>query len=488
MTLNQEKHFIGGTWRPGTGGGTFPVIDPATEEVLCEAAAGNPGDIERAVAAAVLAQESWGKTSGKERALTLNALAQGLRSESEELATTEVRNNGKPLSEAREDVANAVECFEYYARLAEEIDHRQGESVALPDARFESRIYHEPVGPSALIVPWTFPLLAAAWKIAPALAAGCTAVLKPSELTPLTALHLGRLAHRVDLPPGVLNIVTGLGPYTGGPLVRHSKIRNVAFTGSVPIGCAIMAACAQDIKNVSLHLSGKSPVIVFDDATLDQAVDWVVHGIFWNQGQVCSATSRLLVQANLRAELLERLREKVLALTIGSGLDEAVQVGPLISSDQRETVSQSVAQALHDGAQLLCGGKRPQGLDRGFFYEPTVLLDPPLESAAWTDEILGPVLSVRSFKTESEAIKLANDTTFGLAASVMSSDLAKTDRVARALNAGIVWINCSQPTFPQVPRGGCKDSGIGRDLGEWGLKNYLEPKQVTTCVMPGAAL
>ena len=479
MVSEREQHYIGGTWSPGSAGGTFSVINPATEEVIAEVAAGNPTDVDRAVAAAAEAQSSWGRTSGKERAVHLRAIAEAIKSKAGELARLEVMDNGKPLPEADWDIADAGGCFEFYAGLAEELDGRQGEAVKLGDDRFTSKVYHEPIGVSGLIIPWNYPLLMAAWKVAPALAAGCACVLKPSELTPLTALQLGRICDEVGLPAGVLNIVTGMGPHTGAPLTQHPRVRKLAFTGSVPTGAGVMAACAQDIKNVSLELGGKSPIIVFDDVSIEAAVEWIMFGIFWNQGQVCSATSRLLVQEGIASQLLERLAAEAARISIGDGFTEGVKLGPLVSPAQLAKVEESVARALAEGGRALCGGKRPADHERGYYYEPTVLVDLPDDSHAWNDEIFGPVLAARTFKTEEEAVALANDSSYGLAAAVMSEDLDRAERVARAMEAGIVWINCSQPTFTEAPWGGVKTSGIGRELGHCGLSNYLEVKQVT---------
>ncbi len=471
MVSEREQHYIGGQWSPGTGGGSFSVVNPATEEVIAEVAAGNAEDIERAVQAAVDAQTSWGRTSGKERAVYLRAIAAKIRDHQADLARLEVMDNGKPLPEADWDIADAAGCFDFYANLAEELDGRQGETIALSDDRFSSKVYHEPIGVSGLVVPWNYPLLMAAWKVAPALAAGCASVLKPSELTPLTALRLGAICQEIGLPAGVLNIVTGMGPYAGAPLVKHPAVRKVAFTGSVPTGAGVMAACAQDIKNVSLELGGKSPMIVFDDVSVEAAVEWIMFGIFWNQGQVCSATSRLLVQKGIADRLLARLADEASRIKIGNGLEAGVKLGPLVSPAQLAKVEQSVTQALAEGGRALCGAKRPPGMERGYYYEPTVLVDLPAGSAAWSDEIFGPVLAVRTFTHEDEALAQANDSAYGLAAAVMSEDLDRAHRVARALQAGIVWVNCSQPTFTEAPWGG--------ELGHWGLSNYLEVKQVT---------
>ncbi len=474
----QGRLFIGGEWVDPVRGGHFPAVDPASEEPLAEVAAATYEDVEAAVAAAVKAQKSWGKTTGAFRADILTRMASLIREKQKELAVLEVRDNGKPLPEAEWDVGDAAGCFEYYAGLARELDEKQGEAIAVPDERFTSRVYHEPVGPSGLIIPWNYPLLMAAWKVAPALAAGCTAVLKPSELTPLTALELAGIAGEAGVPPGVLNVITGFGRDAGAPIANHPLLRKVAFTGSVPTGRSVMQAGAQAIKTVSLELGGKSPFLVFEDADLEAAVEWILFGIFWNQGQVCSATSRLFVHEKLAPALLERLVAESERIKIGNGLEPDVKLGPLVSGPQRQRVEGFVAQALQDGARALTGAARPD-FEKGYFYRPTILTDLSDGSTAWREEIFGPVLCVATFREEGEAVERANDSPYGLAAAVMSADLDRCQRVARALEAGIVWINCSQPTFTEAPWGGVKESGVGRELGRWGLENYLETKQVT---------
>ena len=476
----RDQLYINGQWVRPDLGGRFTSYDPATGQPLREVPAATEEDVDHAVRAARTAfNRGWGQSRGSERAEWLEALAGELERNQDSLAELEVRDNGKPLPEAQWDVADAIGCFRYYAELARELDERQDQILALPDERFRCRIRQEPVGVAGQIIPWNYPLLMAAWKVAPALAAGCTAVLKPSELTPLTALELAAAADAVGLPKGVLNVVTGLGRGAGSPLSAHPGVDKLAFTGSVPTGRAIMQAAAQDIKNVSLELGGKSAFIVFDDADVEAAVEWILFGIFWNQGQVCSATSRLLVQDGLHDRLIERLVEETRRITIGNGLEPGVLLGPLVSAGQHAKVLQAIEAGVRDGAKLATGGKRPAHRDKGWFVEPTVFIDSPLESALWREEIFGPVLAVRRFKDEAEALRLANDSQFGLAAAVMSADPARCQRVSRGLRAGIVWVNCSQPTFTQAPWGGYKQSGIGRELGVWGLDNYLETKQVT---------
>lgn len=479
----QTELFINGAWVAPTEGNTLPVIDPATEEVFHHIPAATAPDADAAVAAARAAfdQGPWPRMTGKERAVYLRAMAQGIRDRLPELARLEVRDNGKPLPEAEWDLGDAAGCFDYYADLAEELDD-EVEEIALADGRFTAKALREPLGVAVAIVPWNYPLLMASWKVAPALAAGCTMVLKPAETTSLTALELGRIAEAAGLPAGVLNILSGKGSVVGQRLIEHPQVDKVAFTGSGPVGSRIMAAGAKDIKRISLELGGKSPFVVFADSDIEKAVEWIMFGIFWNQGQVCSATSRVLVERPLYEPLLARLIEEAQKITIGNGLTPGTLLGPLVNQGQYEDVLRHIARAVGQGATVATGGKRPAGHETGFYLEPTILTDVALDSDAWVEEIFGPVVCIRPFDTEAEAISLSNDSRFGLAAAVMSADDARCERVARAFRAGIVWINCSQPTFTEAPWGGYKQSGIGRELGGWGLDNYLETKQITRLV------
>lgn len=477
----QTDLFINGIWVAPAAGGTLAVIDPATEAVVHHIPAATAPDADNAVQAARRAFDHgpWPRLSGAERATVLRAIAQGIRARLPELARMEVIDNGKPLPEAEWDLGDAAGCFDYYAGLAEELDG-EAEQVTLPDARFTSRVLREPVGVAAAIIPWNYPLLMASWKVAPALAAGCTMVLKPSEHTSLTALELGRIVEGAGLPPGVLNIVTGLGAEVGQALVDHPGVDKIAFTGSVPTGARLMAAAAREVKNISLELGGKSPFVVFADSDIEKAVEWIMFGIFWNQGQVCSATSRVLVERSLYAPLLERLVAEAEKIAIGNGLEPGTLLGPLVNEAQYHKVLGFIDRAVAAGARLATGGKAPN--PKGYFVAPTILTDVALDAEAWVEEIFGPVVCIRPFDTEDEAVRLANDTRFGLAAAVMSGDDTRAERVAAAFRAGIVWINCSQPTFTEAPWGGYKQSGIGRELGRWGLDNYLETKQVTKLV------
>ncbi len=475
----ESKLFIDGKWCTPRGGGTLEVINPADERVFHRCAAGTAEDIDAAVAAAKAALTGpWSRTSGHDRAKYLRAIAAKIEEQKQALAEIEVRDNGKPLPEALWDVGDTAYCFNLYATYAEELDGRQGETISLPDDRFQTHMKYMPAGVAGLIVPWNYPLLMAAWKVAPALAAGCAVVLKPSEFTPLSALELARIAAEVGLPGGVLNVVTGHGATAGARLAAHPDVRKLAFTGSVPTGIAVASAAARDVKSVSLELGGKSPIVVFNDADIEQTVEWVMFGIFWNQGQVCSATSRMIVEKGIAPKLIDRLSEEAKKITIGDGMAPGVLLGPLVSKNQYEKVLGYIDVGKSE-ATLVTGGARPSHLNEGYFLEPTIFADVSPAARIWKEEIFGPVLAVSTFETEAEAVALANDSEFGLAAAVMSGDPARAERVADAFEAGVVWINCSQPTFLEAPWGGIKKSGIGRELGKWGLNNFLEPKQIT---------
>jgi betaine-aldehyde dehydrogenase len=474
-----DRLFIDGRWFAPVVPATLPVINPATEEKLADVAAGGREDVELAVSAARRALADWRKTSGAQRATYLRAIAHAIRRRDEELAALSSRNNGKPLAEARIDISDAIATYEYYATLAEQLDQRQNAPVQLAASGFASTTRLEPAGVVALIVPWNFPFVTTAWKVAPALAAGCTIVLKPSEITPLVELELGAIALEAGLPAGVLNIVNGTGTEVGSILSEHPGIDKISFTGSNRVGEHVMRAAAAQIKNISLELGGKSPMIVFDDARVDEAVEWILGGIFYNCGQMCSATSRLLVQQGIAAPLIARLKHATEALKIGDAFGEGVTMGPLTSATQLRTVLRYIDQGIADGLTLLTGGKRAAAPARGYFVEPTIFLDVPTNSALWREEIFGPVLCVRTFATEEEAIALANDSDFGLAAGIITSDPQRADRVANALDAGHIWINSLQVVFPETSWGGFKRSGIGRELGPWGLDAYLEVKHIT---------
>ena len=477
-----DKLYIGGQWVSSSSRETIDVINPANEQVVGSIAAATADDVNAAVKAARQAFDNgpWPKMKGCERAIVLRKIAAIINERLDELSRLEVIDNGKPFAEARWDIEDTAGTFEFYAGLAEELDANSEQSIELPEPRFSCQVVKEPLGVAAAIIPWNFPMLMAAWKVAPALAAGCTMVLKPSEVTSLTALALADIVDQAGLPEGVLNVLTGLGQDAGQALTEHSGVDKLAFTGSVPTGSKIMQVAARDIKNISLELGGKSPFVVFADSDIEKAVEWIMFGVFWNQGEVCSSTSRVLVEESLYPALMERLINETKKITIGAGDKEGVLLGPIVNQAQYEKIKQAIARGVADGATLAAGGKRPEGFDKGYFLEPTIFTDMDEDSWIWKEEIFGPVVCVKTFDTEADAIRLANDTRFGLAAAVMSKDTDRCQRMARAFRAGIVWINCSQPTFIEAPWGGYKQSGIGRELGKWGLNNYLQTKQITS--------
>ncbi|XVF09212.1 hypothetical protein REPUB_Repub07fG0072600 [Reevesia pubescens] len=484
VQIPSRQLLIDGEWREPVLKKRIPIINPSTEQIIGDIPAATAEDVELAVAAARRALsrnkgKDWASASGAVRAKYLRAIASKITERKSELAKLEAIDCGKPLDEAAWDIDDVAGCFEYYADLAEGLDAKQKAPVSLPMDTFKSYVLKEPIGVVGLITPWNYPLLMATWKVAPALAAGCAAILKPSELASITCLELAEVCREVGLPPGVLNILTGLGPEAGAPLASHPNVDKIAFTGSTATGSRIMAAASQMVKPVSLELGGKSPIIVFEDVNLDKAAEWTAFGCFWTNGQICSATSRLIVHESIAKELLDRLVKWTKNIKISDPLEEGCRLGPVVSRGQYEKVFKFISTAKSEGATILSGGVRPEHLKKGYFVEPTIITDVTTSMQIWREEVFGPVLCVKTFSTEEEALELANDTHFGLAAAVISNDLGRCDRVSKALQAGIVWINCSQPCFCQAPWGGNKRSGFGRELGEWGLENYLSVKQVT---------
>lgn len=473
----EETLFIGGKWQAPTKPHTIPVINPSTEELIAEMAGGNAEDVGLAVQSARTAFRDWRNTTGAHRATFLRSIAREIDAQKDQLARLSSLNSGKPFVEAYIDVSDAVATYNYYATLAEQLDARQDSPVVLTAEGFKSSTRYESLGVAALIVPWNFPLVTTAWKVAPALAAGCAVVLKPSEITALVELKLGDIAQAVGLPDGVLNIITGTGDDVGRPLAEHPEIDKISFTGSNGVGEHVMRTAARGIKKVSLELGGKSAMLVFDDADLDRAVEWIIGGIFYNCGQMCSATSRLLLQDSIAPRLLNHLKDATQAIRAGDPFSEGVTMGPLTSAGQLARVMHYIQRGRDEGLTLLTGGQRVAR--RGYFVEPTIFSDVPTTSHLWREEIFGPVLCSRSFKSEQEAIDLANDSQYGLAAGIITADAAKAQRVAKALDAGHIWINSLQVVFPETSWGGFRRSGIGRELGPWGLESYLEVKHIT---------
>lgn len=486
-SIDFTRLFINNQWTEGEHGASLPVVNPATGKRFCDVQRGGASDANAAAQAAHDAyfgdDAPWRDTTGKERAVYLRRIAALITERKGKISKLEAFNCGKPLPEAEWDLDDVAGAFEFYAELAEQLDDRQGTEVKVPMEEFTTKLYYESVGAIAIIVPWNYPLLMATWKVAPALAAGCTMVLKPSEWTSLTALELADIVREAGVPPGVFNVVCGYGHDVGETLTKHKLIDFVAFTGSSAVGTRIMQSASDRIASVSLELGGKSSIIVFDDFDVEKAVEWVMFGVFWTNGQICSSTSRLLVHENIAPRLLARLKEESEKIVVGPPLEPTTKMGPLVNQNQYNKVMEMIESGKREGATVLTGGGRATNApDGGYYVLPTVFTDVTTSMRIWNEEIFGPVLSVRTFSTEAEAVQAANDTDYGLGGAVLSDSKERRERIARKLRSGIVWINCSQPCFCNAPWGGFKRSGLGRDLGQYGLDRFLEVKQVTEYV------
>lgn len=479
-SVPDQKLFIGGQWVHSVSGQTFETHDPSTGDVICRVAEGDAADVDLAVKAARRAFESgpWPKKSAAERGQLLHRLADLIEQHREELAALEALDNGKPYAVALSaDLSLAIKCYRYYAGWADKI---HGKTIPI-EGNYFCYTRHEPVGVVGQIIPWNFPLLMQAWKLGPALAAGCTIVLKPAEQTPLTALRVAELAQKAGLPDGVLNVIPGFGPTAGAAIASHPDIDKVAFTGSGEVGRLVMAAAANsNLKRVSLELGGKSPNIIFADADLDAAVQGAYDGLFFNQGQCCCAGSRLFVEEKIHAEFVARLVDKAKKQKLGDPFDLATTQGPQVSQEQLDRILGYIRSGRESGANLLCGGNRVG--DRGFFVEPTIFDNVKDDMPIAEEEIFGPVLSVLSFRDVDEVIARGNRTFYGLAAAVWTKDVSKAFRIANGLRAGTVWVNCFDVFDAAAPFGGFKQSGIGRELGEYALSLYSEVKTVTVAL------
>ncbi|MEO6834865.1 MAG: aldehyde dehydrogenase family protein [Candidatus Tumulicola sp.] len=469
--------YVDGRWKPAEDGGTRDLINPANGEVIATVAEGTHSDAELAIRAARKAFDEgpWGSIGAADRAALLLKVADAIDAHRDEFVRIDTLNNGKPLRECEYDAIDAANCFRYYAGLATK-PHGQTFDVPAPSQSFTVR---EPIGVCGQIVPWNYPLLMAVWKLAPALAAGNVCVLKPAELTPLSALRLAAIFEELEFPAGVVNVVIGAGATVGHAIAASLQVDKIAFTGGTKTGRSIMRAATSNLKKISLELGGKSPNVVFADADFETAVDYALFGIYANAGQVCSAGSRLVLEKSLHGRFMERLVERARKIRVGDGFDPNTEMGPIVSPLHRERVESYIAIGNEEGARLLCGGNRMGGpLAGGNFIEPTIFDDTDPQMRIVQEEIFGPVLVVQTFESEADAIRIANDTVYGLAGAVFTQDAARAHRFIRKLRAGITWINTYHPTYNEAPWGGYKQSGFGRELGTYGYDAYTEVKQI----------
>jgi betaine-aldehyde dehydrogenase len=478
-TPRKYQLFIDGQWVDAESGKTFETPNPATGQTLAEVAEADKADIDKAVNAARRAFEGkWSRMSARDRGRLIYKLSQLIEQNSKELAALETADNGKPIRESQYvDLPQTVENFEYFAGYATKIE---GETIPVPGQMFNYTL-REPIGVCGQIIPWNFPLLMAAWKLAPALAAGNTIVLKPAEQTPVTAMELGKLIQEAGFPDGVVNIVPGYGETAGAALASHPGIDKIAFTGSTEVGKLIAHAAADNLTKVSLELGGKAPNIVFADANLDQAVNGAMMGIFFNQGQVCCAGSRLFLAEEIKDEFLDRFKEKAQKVKVGDPMDTGTQMGPQVSEVQLNRIKDYVDIAREEGATVLTGGCPPAlegDFQKGFFFQPTIFSEVKNQMRVAQEEIFGPVTSVITFKDENELIKQANATIYGLSAGIWTRDIVRAHRFAKEIHAGTIWINTFNMFNAASPFGGFKQSGYGREMGKHALELYTQVKSV----------
>jgi betaine-aldehyde dehydrogenase len=477
--MMEKMMHVDGRWTRAHSTATRDIINPFDQSVIATVSEGDREDARDAIDAARRAfdQGPWPNTTGTERGRQLLLLADLIERDAEELARLETLNTGKTLEESRWDMADIAGIFRYYAELA---DKDAGEVIASPVPDSTSMVVREPVGVCGQISPWNYPLLQAAWKLAPALAAGCTVVMKPSEITPLTTIKVTELCQEAGLPNGVVNLVLGPGATVGAELAENPAVDLISFTGGIETGKTIMRAAAANLKKVALELGGKNPNIIFDDADFDIALDYILNGVFFHAGQICSAGARVLLQDGIHDRMVEALADRMSKIRIGDGLTEGTQMGPLISAAHRDKVESYIRIAREEGARLLLGGKRPAdpALANGFFVQPTLFTDCANDMRIVQEEVFGPVITIERFATESEALTRANSTIYGLSAGFWTRDPDRIRRMSSGLRFGTVWVNDFNVYFTQAPWGGYKQSGLGREMGRQGLEEYTEVKHI----------
>ena len=485
MNKIASKMFIDGKWCEAISGQTREIINPFNQETIATVAEGDESDARAAIAAARKAfdQGDWATTPATERGRIVRRIAEFIERDKEELANLESLDTGKTVEESRVDMDDIAGVFRYYAEIA---DKDGGELIDSPIPNTISKVVREPVGVCGQITPWNYPLLQASWKLAPALAAGNTLIMKPSEITPLTTIKVFELMEEAGVPAGVVNLVLGAGHTVGAELSTHDDVDLISFTGGIETGKKIMQAASGNVKKLALELGGKNPNIVFADADFETAIDQAMNAVFFHAGQICSAGTRLIIEDKIHDQFVEELVKRVQNIKLGSGFDEDTQMGPLISANHLAKVEKYVETGKQEGAKLVVGGKRPEDpqLQKGFFYLPTIFTECTTNMNVVQEEAFGPIITVERFTTEAEAIKLANDSIYGLAGGVWTNDIPKSERCVAKMRMGTVWINDFNVYFPHAPWGGFKQSGIGRELGKPGIEEYTETKHILHNIKP----